>query len=134
LPEVLVQGHQARYFAFYFDTLSADASRIGPDARATYAEAYRTDAALSAGFDLYRAFAQDAEDNTKSAAGPPTTTPLLYVRGTVGFGAGVDAYAEGFHRAGVQDVRSSIVADAGHFVADEQPDVLWTVLRDFAAT
>lgn len=131
LPELLVQGHQARYFDFFFDAISADGSRITPEGRATYAAAYATNAALAAGFDLYRAFAQDAKDNADSAAGDPVATPLLYVRG----GASridVDTYVEGFRLAGVQNVRSSVIPDAGHFIADEQPEVLWTVLRDFA--
>ncbi len=82
LPEVLVQGHQARYFDFFFDLLSADGSRITPQARSAYTAAYGTDSALTAGFDLYRAFAQDAKDNAQSAATEPVATPLLYVRGS----------------------------------------------------
>ncbi len=134
LPELLVQGHQGRYFDFFFDVLSADASRIAPDARATYATAYATDAALTAGFDFYRAFTRDAKDNAESAAGEPVATPLLYVRGAASLGADVDAYVEGFHRAGVEHVRSSVIPDAGHFIADEQPQALWAVLKDFATS
>lgn len=52
LPKILVQGHQRRYFDYFFDALSADRSRITPQARATYAEAYAGDRALTAGFDL----------------------------------------------------------------------------------
>lgn len=132
LPETLVQGHQARYFDFFFDLLTADGSRISADARATYAAAYATDAALTAGFDLYRALTQDAKDNAESAAAEPVTTPLLYVRGGASRVA-IDTYVEGFRQAGVQDVRSSVIPDAAHFLADEQPEALWTVLRDFAA-
>lgn len=133
LPELLVQGHQDRYFDFFFDVLSADASRITPDARVSYAAAYATDTALTAGFDLYRAFTQDAKDNTESAAGKPVTTPLLYVRGAASR-ADVDAYVEGFRRAGVKHVHSSVIPDAGHFIPDEQPKALWSVLKDFAAS
>jgi len=81
---------------FFFDVLSADASRISPDRRATYAAAYATDAALTAGFDFYRAFTQDAQDNAESAAGEPVATPLLYVRGAASLGSDVEAYVEGF--------------------------------------
>jgi pimeloyl-ACP methyl ester carboxylesterase len=131
LPEILVQGHQARYFDYFFDAPSADRSRITPQARATYAAAYASDAALSAGFDLYQTLAQDAKDNAASAAAEPVATPLLYVRGGVSPVA-IDAYLDGLRRAGVQNVQGSVIPDAGHFLADEQPDALWTVLREFA--
>jgi pimeloyl-ACP methyl ester carboxylesterase len=58
-------------------------------------------------------------------------TPLLYVRGGVSPVA-IDAYLDGLRRAGVQNVQGSVIPDAGHFLADEQPDALWTVLREFA--
>lgn len=133
LPELLVEGHQARYFDFFFDALSADASRVGPAARAEYAAAYATRAQLTAGFDLYRAFGQDAQDNATSALGEPIATPLLYVRGAASH-ANIDTYLDGFRRAGVQHVHGSIIPDAGHFLADEQPEALWESLREFATT
>jgi len=61
------------------------------------------------------------------------TTPLLYVRGAASR-ADVDAYVEGFRRAGVKHVYSSVIPDAGHFIPDEQPKALWRVLKDFAAS
>src|SRR5664280_2933228 len=68
LPEQLVQGQQASYFDFFFDVLSVDPTKVTPQARAEYADAYRTDTALAAGFDFYRAFAQDANDNTDASS------------------------------------------------------------------
>jgi pimeloyl-ACP methyl ester carboxylesterase len=132
LPEILVQGHQERYFDFFFDLLSADRSRITPQARSNYAAAYAQDSALTAGFDLYRAFAQDAKDNAQSASVEPVATPLLYVRGEASR-VDIGAYLEGFRRAGVQNVQDNTIPDAGHFLADEQPEALWTALSEFAA-
>lgn len=59
-------------------------------------------------------------------------TPLLYVRGEASR-VDIDAYLDGFRCAGVQNVCSSVIPEAGHFLADEQPEALWTVLREFAA-
>lgn len=132
LPEILVRGHQERYFDFFFDLLSADGSRITPQARSTYAAAYAQDSALTAGFDLYRAFAQDAKDNAQSASAGPVATPLLYVRGGAS-PVDIDAYLEGFRRAGVHNVQGKTIPNAAHFLADEQPEALWTALGEFAA-
>jgi pimeloyl-ACP methyl ester carboxylesterase len=129
LPELLVQGHQAPYFDYFFDVLAADRSRITSDARAAYAQAYASDAALTAGFDFYRAFPQDAQHNLADA-GATTETPVLYVRGDASRGD-IDSYAQGLRAAGVQQLTAKLVADAGHFIADEQHAELWRLIHDF---
>ena len=68
-----------RASTLFYDILSADPSRITPRARAEYVGAYRSDAALTAGFDLCRAFAQDARDNAEAAKTAAVDTPLLYL-------------------------------------------------------
>jgi pimeloyl-ACP methyl ester carboxylesterase len=94
--------------------------------------AYRTDAALTAGFDFYRAFDQDATDNVAFAAGDPVTTPLLYVRGEHERGA-MDRYERGLRDAGVGNLTTARVPGAGHFAQEENPDRVWEIIRDFAA-
>lgn len=129
LPEALVRGREREYFDYFYDVLSADPSRITPESRAAHAAAYGTGAALTAGFDLYRAFAQDAEDNT--ACTGPISTPLLYLRGDRE-GGDVDAYARGFRAAGVRDLTTATVEDAGHFAQEEQPSRVWSRIASFA--
>jgi pimeloyl-ACP methyl ester carboxylesterase len=124
LPETLVRGRQADYFGFFYDVLSADPSRITPQARAEYVTAYRSDAALTAGFDFYRAFAQDARDNAGFADASATDTPLLYLRGERE-GGDIARYATGFRSAGVTNVVTALVPDAGHFSPDEAPADVW---------
>jgi pimeloyl-ACP methyl ester carboxylesterase len=129
LPEALVRGREREYFDYFYDVLSADPSRITPEARAAHAAAYGTPAALTAGFDLYRALAQDAEDN--KARTDPTSTPLLYLRGDRE-GGGTDAYARGFRAAGVRDLTLATIEDAGHFAQEEQPSQVWSRIASFA--
>jgi pimeloyl-ACP methyl ester carboxylesterase len=83
------------------------------------------------GFDFYRAFAADARDNAEHAQGPPTATPVLYIRG----GAcpfDIEPYAAGLRIAGVEQVTTAVMADVGHFIADEAPDDLWRLITDFS--
>lgn len=75
-----MRGKQAEYFDFFYDVLAAHPKRIGAEARAEYARAYGTDGALTAGFNWYRAFRQDVQDNLAAGA-PGSATPLLYLRG-----------------------------------------------------
>lgn len=130
LPERMVQGRQRDYFDFFYDVLSADASRIGAETREGYAAAYASDAQLTAGFSWYRGFAQDTEHNRAVAeAQPEVTTPLLYIRGAAEGGDLAD-YAAGFRSAGLSAVTTARIADAGHFSMEEQPAAVWSAILE----
>lgn len=131
LPEKLVDGKQAEYFDYFYDVLSADPGRLSPETRAAHAAAYGSRAALTAGFDLYRAFTQDALDNVASAEAGAVDTPLLYVRGDRE-GGDIAAYARGFRDAGVKNLTTATVSDAGHFAQEEQPAEVWRIIHEFA--
>lgn len=130
LPERLVQGRQAEYFDYFFDAISADPGKIPPEARAEYAAAYASDSALTAGFDWYRAFRRDAEEN--AGATGAVETPLLYLRGEHE-GGDIEAYLRGLRGAGVRSVASGIVPGAGHFTQEEAPAETWGLIADFIA-
>ncbi len=95
--------------------------------------AYTTPGALTAGFGWYRAFEQDTRDNQAAASGPPTATPLLYLRGSAERGGPIGDYADGLRRAGVTDVRPTVVNGAGHFPHEEHPAATWRVISEFIA-
>jgi pimeloyl-ACP methyl ester carboxylesterase len=77
LPEGLVQGRQAEYFDYFYETIAADPSKITAEARAANVTAYASDAALAAGFNWYRMFSKDAADNREDSE--PTETPLIVI-------------------------------------------------------
>jgi len=129
IPERLVQGRQAEYFAFFYEVLCADPAKVGAEARAAYVEAYSRESALTAGFNWYRTFPEDAAENGETH-GQQTTTPLLYLRGD--HESGIDAYVAGFRAAGVAHVEQGIVPGAGHFAPEEAPEETWRLLAGFA--
>jgi hypothetical protein len=108
LPELLVEGHQREYFDFFFDVLSVDPTKIIPEVRREYAAAYGTVQSLSAGFDFYRAFARDAEDNIAFSSGPSVSTPCLYMRREGELG-GIENYVRGLCNAGISNLFSAEV-------------------------
>jgi pimeloyl-ACP methyl ester carboxylesterase len=128
LAEMLVQGHQADYFDYFYRAISAQPERITPELRAAHAAAYATDGQLTAGFEWYRAFTQDAEDNR--AGDPPTDTPLLYLRGDHESGD-IATYVKSFGEAGVRSVRHGIVPESGHFAPEESPEAVWREISRF---
>lgn len=130
LPELLVQGKQRPYFDFFFDILSPQGSGIADDVRDEYAEAYASEQALKAGFDGYRMLRQDAAAN--ATARGPVSTPLLYLRGEYE-GGDIETYVAGFWDAGLSDVRSATIDNAGHFTPEDNPDAVWHRLSEFIA-
>jgi pimeloyl-ACP methyl ester carboxylesterase len=131
LPEALVQGRQEPYFDYFLDALSPDPARIPPTDRKVYAEAYRDERALKAGFDFYRTMRADAADNRVAAEGPPTTIPLLYVRGERE-GGRMEDYVAGFEAAGVADLTTTLIPGAGHFSQADDPAGVWGAIAAFA--
>jgi pimeloyl-ACP methyl ester carboxylesterase len=131
LPEVLVAGHEARYFDFFYGAIAARPEAITPAARAVYAEAYARPEALRTGFEWYRAFAQDEKDNA-AAKGQPIDTPVLYLRGDHDSGD-LEDYLQGLRDGGLREVQGRRIADCGHFAPDEQPEAVGAALREFVA-
>jgi pimeloyl-ACP methyl ester carboxylesterase len=131
LPERLVRGRQADYFDYFYNVLARDPATITPDARAAYVKAYATDRALTAGFNWYRTFQQDAAENRRASNQPPVTTPLLYIRGEHETGD-IAAYVQGFRAAGVAHIEHGVVPGAGHFTQEEAPEKTWRLIANFA--
>jgi pimeloyl-ACP methyl ester carboxylesterase len=133
LPERLVQGRQEDYFGYFYDALSADPSKITAGARHAQQASYASDSALTASFNWYRAFPRDVEDSQRASAGPPVSTPLLYLRGERERGGGIGPYVQGLRDAGVTNVQSALVPGAGHFTQEEAPAETWRLMARFAA-
>lgn len=128
LPELLVLGKQREYFDFFFRAIAAHPDAITLAARQRYVKAYSSPTALKTGFDWYRAFPQDAEENRATTG--PVNVPLLYVRGAKETGE-PERYLRGFREQGLTRLSSAVVADSGHFIPEEQPRALWECLRTF---
>ena len=119
LPELLVSGHESRYFDYFFNVLSARRDGVSATARAAYAGAYQRPLALHTGFEWYRAFEQDERHNHQLHE-RRVRTPVLYLRGQRETGS-MEDYLRGLRAAGLEDLRGALVADSGHYAADEQP-------------
>ena len=126
LPELLVAGRQRAYFDFFFDMLAGNKRALSDEARDEYAKAYERPEALSAGFDWYRAMAEDARHN---ARGKRIALPMLYARGDAD-GAKPERYVGPLRELGAEAVEG-ITIPGGEFVAEESPDRLIAAIRDF---
>jgi pimeloyl-ACP methyl ester carboxylesterase len=123
LPELLVTGHEARYFAYFYDTIAAQPGAVSELARQRYVEAHRRPDALRASFDWFRAARQDQRDNA-AVKQLLVHTPVLYLRGGAERGLELERFVAGLREHGLCELAGDLIAGSGHFTPDEQPDAL----------
>lgn len=131
LAEHLVTGRQASYFRYFIDSHADNASAVSDADVTAYAAAYRSPASLHAGFGFYRAFAADAAFN--AAHHEPFAVPVLLAGADHSMGPGEPQLAAGLKALGASDVRVAVIANSGHWIAEEQPVATARLIADFAA-
>jgi len=127
LPEMLVAGRERLYLQYFFDRHAAKPTAIDTEA---YAAAYEQAGAMRAGFDLYRAFADDADDiRTALREGGKLSIPCLGMYGQASL-----AHAKQTEEIGrelADDVTVDGIPDAGHWIAEENPAAMVESLLRF---
>lgn len=127
LPEQMIEGSSDAFFGYFLDIWSTSSGAIPADVRAEYLRACR-DAVPSIVAD-YRATATvDIEhDQADLDAGSRLAMPVLVVQQDWGTQLGFDAAAT--WRPWVADLRHYIT-EAGHFMAEEAPEDIATLVLD----
>ena len=115
LPEQLLAGRFRIMVDYLCELLLVDRSAIGDRDRAIYAAAYSAPEAIRAGNAWYQGIHQDIED--QKAYGT-VTAPVLGIASLAAYGL-AETLRE---KAG--DVRVVDVPTSGHFLPEEQPDVV----------
>jgi pimeloyl-ACP methyl ester carboxylesterase len=130
LAELLVAGREREYLRFFFDARTSDPSAVGDEDLDVYVSAYSQPGAMRAGFELYRAFDQDAQDNRDALAGNgKLEIPVLAVGGETSTSG---ALVEAMMREVAADVTGLIVPGTAHWVAEENPRAFLSALLEFA--
>lgn len=129
LPEALTHGREETYLAWFYRTLAYRPDAIGADDLQEYLRTYRQPGAMRAGLALYRALPQDAADNRAFLERSKLEMPVLAVGGAKAWGRGREV-EESLRRVATY-VRGVIVPECGHFIPEEQPEVLAQLLIDF---
>lgn len=130
LAETLVDGQQEDYFTYFIGKNAANPDAVSADDIAIYAKAYGSRDSLQAGFELYRAFDEDAAFfNAKTEE---LNIPMLVVGAEFSTAAALPMMAQSFADRGVTDVRTLVIEDSGHWLAEEQPAATLEAIRTFA--
>jgi pimeloyl-ACP methyl ester carboxylesterase len=129
VPEMLVAGRERQYLQAFFQPRFFDPSAVDDAELDRYASAYSAPGAMRAGFELYRAFDRDSEDNrvTLKRAGK-LAIPVLAVGGAV---STTGPLMGEMMREVAENVVDFRVPRTGHWIAEENPDALMERLRPF---
>ena len=127
VPLKLVEGRERIYFEHFWNDFAADPKHSVPEAdRQFYASAYARPGGMRAGFEVFRAFAQDAKDFARFAQ-VRLTMPMLILSGEKA--GGEFLIQQG--RLVADNVEGVLVKGSGHWLIEEAPDQVIPKLLDF---
>jgi pimeloyl-ACP methyl ester carboxylesterase len=129
LAELLVAGREPDYFRSHIDRFAAHPEAVSDADVAIYARGYQGPQRLAAGFALYRTIPLDIarnERHTGTVDAPVRLAFAEYCHATV-----LPEVAAGLDEAGARHVATSIIADSGHWVAEEQPTQVAAAINRF---
>lgn len=122
IPEQLIDNDDVpTYLGMFFE------GSLPPAERELYYQAYSDPADRTAGYEYYRAFTADAEDNRAHAASKRLPMPVLAVGGQ----RSLESTIAASFRPVAADVREVVAPDSAHFVPEENPRFLIDCVRLF---
>ena len=126
LAEWLIAGREGAFTDWFIRNMVANQAAFGPDDIAAYGGSLARPGALRAGFALYRAFWEDAEDN-RTFAKKKLPMPVLAIGGAMSL---ADAFGVSLEPL-TASLQSLVFEDCGHFILEEQPARVMHELRSF---
>jgi pimeloyl-ACP methyl ester carboxylesterase len=125
LPEALTAGREREYLGWFYREFCWQRGAIAEGDVEEYLRWYCRPGAMRAGFEYYRSLPQDKADNRALLdSGFRLTMPVLALGGarTEARGRGEEPLES--LRAVASNVRGGAIADCGHFIPEEQPEIL----------
>jgi pimeloyl-ACP methyl ester carboxylesterase len=132
IPEALVQGKEMEYLSWHYQNLAYNPAAITQAAINEYVSHYSAPGGMRAGFEYYRAIPQDAIQNMNYSK-TKLTMPVLALGGGYLplFGGNITMPIVYGMKILAQNVQGVIVPNSGHYIAEEQPDVVVKLLNNF---
>jgi pimeloyl-ACP methyl ester carboxylesterase len=126
LPEILTAGRERELFDWLFQHKAAHPEGISEEHRKRYVECYAKPGAMSRGFAYYRDMPRSASQNLEFSK-RKLSMPVLALGGDRGMGELLKQLM-----GKVSDhVEGGVIKDCGHYVMEEQPQVLSAKLLEF---
>ncbi|RVV97162.1 alpha/beta hydrolase [Mesobaculum littorinae] len=127
LPEILLEGRERPYLEWFFREKAAHPGALGEAALTEYLRIFTAPGALRAGLAFYRAGGRSAAQNKRLAQARRLSLPVL------GLGADHGSIPDlaGALAPFCEDIHSDVIANCGHFQAEEQPQAVAVALLRF---
>ncbi len=131
MAETLTAGRERVYLQDFFDRIAFNQGAFGAEVIDIYTAHYAAPGGMKAGFEVYRAFDQDAEDNAEAlASSGRLKLPLLFV-------AGEESIVGSFAEATLSEIAENgvlvRVSRSGHYVPEENPEEFTEKVIEFCA-
>jgi pimeloyl-ACP methyl ester carboxylesterase len=134
LPERLVEGREREYLSWFYREFSWQPNAVEAQDVDEYLRTYSQPGAMRAGFSYYRNIPRNIADNQALLqSGFRLPMPVLAVGGGRTEARGRAREPELSLREIAANVRGMVVPESGHFVPEEQPEVLAQRLLEFFA-
>src|ERR671918_1433010 len=132
VPEALVQGKEMEYLSWFYQNLAFNPAAITQADINEYVSHYSAPGGMRAGFEYYRAIPQDAIQN-ENYSKTNLIMPVLALGAEYipAFGGNPNTAAETGMKMLAQNVTGITVPNSGHFIQEEQPDVVVKLLSNF---
>ena len=126
--ERLVAGRERIYLDRFWNDFAGDPKKIDEATRGHYAKLYARPGAMRSAFAQFRSIRKDADDNAATLA-TKLPMPVLAIGGEKSFGANEAAVM----RNAAVNVTEVVIANAGHWLMEEQPAATIAAVRAFLA-
>jgi pimeloyl-ACP methyl ester carboxylesterase len=131
LPEILTEGRERQLLDWLFDQKSAHPERITPAKRDRYVSCYSRPGAMSNGFAYYRAIPENMSQNREVFSARKLQMPVLAIGGQQAAGEMMKTTL-GLTAKSLES-KFVAIADCGHYVMEEQPEVTAREILAFVA-
>ena len=128
LAEALIGGRERMFVDHFMRQQTYDPDGPDEDALDEYARCLAAPGALRGGIEYFRAHVLDAEHNRENAR-TKLRMPVMTMGGAASFGANLAPQVEPL----VENLRSVMIDECGHYLAEEQPEHVAEELLRFLA-
>ena len=125
IPEVLTAGKEREYLSWFYTTFAYNPEVINEADIDEYVSHYSAPGRMHAGFEYYRAFPINVEQN-KEHANVKLPMPVLALGGEYTGNAALTSM-----KSLAKNVSGGIIPFSGHWIAEERPDFLIEQLTKF---
>jgi pimeloyl-ACP methyl ester carboxylesterase len=127
LPEMLIAGREREYLDWFLRRKTANPETFSDADIAEYLRVFVKDGGLRAGLAYYRAAALSGQQNRELSATGKLKMPVLALGSDQGSIADMATPLKNF----AEDVHGGVIANCGHFLAEEQPAAVAEELNAF---